>query len=132
MLKPLAEPEKNLIVKNVMAACYDITKLNPKGYDFLHLSIGFIAHYNLRGFCDYYKTPGHLTGDILKFQDMNQWDNFKHWEKDYAFCMAKKDVYNRICAAIEDALTPKVFVVPTPEHTAPNPAQQQMFLELTA
>ena len=53
-LAPLTERQKVLIVSNVVKACKDITLLNKTGYNFLYLASGFIAHYNLHGFIDFW------------------------------------------------------------------------------
>lgn len=99
MLVPMTEKEKQLTVKNVLMATKDITKLNKRGYQFLNLASGFIAHYNLYGFIDYY-SDNSLVRDIKANREMNQWNNFRPGERDYEYNMAKKDVYNRILAAI--------------------------------
>jgi len=101
MLVPMTEAEKQLVVKNVVSACKDITKLNKRGYNFVMLSSGFIAHYDLNGFKCEYEEAGALRDDILRYQGQNQWSNFRPGEQDYEYNMAKKDVYNRICEAIQ-------------------------------
>ena len=53
-LTPLSKRQQDLIVSNVVKACKDITLLNKTGYNFLYLASGFIAHYNLHGFIDFY------------------------------------------------------------------------------
>ena len=52
-----------LIIKNIIAACGNIEKLNKRGYDFLYQCSGFIAHYDLEGFNDYYRDNS-LIADI--------------------------------------------------------------------
>lgn len=98
-LTPLTERQKTLIVNNVIKACKDITQLNKTGYNFLYLASGFIAHYNLYGFIDFYSNTS-LKNDIISFAGQNQWNNFRPGERDYEYMMAKKDVYNRILKAI--------------------------------
>jgi hypothetical protein len=95
----ITERQKSLIVNNVVAAVKNIEKLNKTGYNFLYLESGFIAHYNVNGFKDYY-TSENLRNDILKNRNNNQWNNFRKGEKNYEYYMSKRDVYNRICAAI--------------------------------
>lgn len=63
----------------------DITKLNKPTYNFLYLLSGFIAHYNLYGFQDYYQDlrdlvkdldPGYLKSDARRDEtdgDFNKW-----------------------------------------------------------
>jgi hypothetical protein len=102
MLKVIPEAQKVEIVENVVAAVKDITKLNKVGYDFINLASGFIAHYNLNGFKDYYEDYS-LKDDILSNKNQNQWNNFHKGEENYDYYMSKKDVYNRIVAGIEYA-----------------------------
>ena len=100
MLTPMTPREISSVVKNVLAACKDITKLNKKGYNFLYLASGFIAHYNLEGFISYY-TDVNLVRDIIRNKDNNQWGNFREGDRDYHYNMAKKDCYNAICEGID-------------------------------
>jgi len=94
-----SEKQCTLIVNNIVKACKDISKLNKTGYNFIYLASGFIAHYDLYGFINYYKRAS-LREDILAFQSQNQWKNFHLGEKDYEYQMQKKDIYNRICEQI--------------------------------
>lgn len=99
-LTPLTERQKTLIVNNVVKACKDITQLNKTGYNFLYLASGFIAHYNLYGFIDFYSNHVSLKNDIIGFAGQNQWKNFRPGERDYEYYQSKADVYNRILAEI--------------------------------
>ena len=98
-LTPLTERQKSLIVSNVVKACKDITQLNKTGYRYLNLCSGFIAHYDLYGFIDFY-THVNLKNDLVGFAGQNQWKNFRPGERDYEYYMAKADVYNRILKEI--------------------------------
>lgn len=95
MIEPLTERQKSLIVNNIVKACSDINALNKTGYKFIYLANGFIAHYNLGGFRDYYSWND-LRWDLLKNKGANQWNNFAPSDENYAYYMSKKDVYNRI------------------------------------
>jgi hypothetical protein len=75
-IKPLTERQQTLIVNNVVKATKDISKLNKIGYKFINLASGFIAHYNLYGFIDYYMNHD-LEEDILRNKNANMWDNFR-------------------------------------------------------
>lgn len=99
-LTPLTERQKVLIVNNVVKACKDINQLNKTGYNFLYLASGFIAHYDLHGFIDFYSHCVSLRNDIIGFANSNQWKNFRPGERDYEYYMSKADVYNRILAEI--------------------------------
>ena len=99
MLTPMTQKEQDLTVKNVLAACKDINKLNSRGYKFLHLANGFIAHYDINGFKAFYEAFS-LTKDIIDNATQNQWRNFQPGDRDYDYMMAKKAVYNRIVEAL--------------------------------
>lgn len=99
MLKSITDTEKRLIVRNVISACKDIEKLNRRGYKFLCLCSGFIAHYNIEGFKGVYSPYG-LRADIARYKRYNQWQNFKPGDNDYAYYKSKADTYNAICEAL--------------------------------
>lgn len=88
--------EQDLIFKNVIKACSDIDKLNSRGYKYLYLCSGFIAHYNVHGFKDHY-SGAHLAKDILNNEANNKWINFREGDKDYHYYKSKAAVYSRIC-----------------------------------
>lgn len=98
-LTPLTKRQQSLIVNNVVKACKDITKLNRTGYNFLYLASGFIAHYNLGGFIDYY-TGNDLKTDILRNASYNMWTNFRPGEEHYEYYMSKKAVYQALIYAL--------------------------------
>lgn len=85
-----------LIVNNVVRACKDIDKLNKTGYGFIYLASGFIAHYNVNGFKDYYACMN-LKADILAFQGNNQYNNFHPGQENYEYYKQKQTIYNLIC-----------------------------------
>ena len=87
-----------------------LTKL---AYRFLNLSSGFIAHYDLFGFRDYYSNVADLKLAILRNQANNQWRNFRPGERDYDYYMQKRDIYNRICEAISDGSEDESYTDPT-------------------
>jgi len=98
-MTPLTQRQKELIAKNVLAACKDIEKLNKTGYDFLYQACGFIAHYNLNGFKAYY-SDGSLQDDIEANARMNQWNNFRAGERDAEYYHSKRDCYNMILGGL--------------------------------
>lgn len=101
MLTPLTPRQVTLIVNNVVAACGDIEKLNRTGYKWINLASGFIAHYDLYGFRAAYSAPGSLARDIMRNVSQNQWGNFNSSERDYAYYMQKRDIYNKIVSEIQ-------------------------------
>lgn len=97
----MTDKEIELTVDNVVKACKDISKLNKRGYNFLYLANGFIAHYDIHGFRHEYKYGVNLKDDILRHQRMNQHNNFLPGQEAYEYCMAKKRCYNRICEELD-------------------------------
>jgi hypothetical protein len=98
-MTPLTNRQKQLIAKNILAACQDITKLNKTGYDFINVASGFIAHYNLAGFVGYYSEHS-LQADIERNAKPNQWFNFRKGEPYADYYHAKSDCYNMILGGI--------------------------------
>ena len=98
-MTPLTQRQKQLIAKNVLAACKDITKLNKTGYDFINIASGFIAHYNLGGFIAYYSEHS-LQADIERNAKNNQWANFRKGESYADYYHAKRDCYNMILGGL--------------------------------
>jgi hypothetical protein len=84
-----------LIIKNVLAACGNIEKLNKRGYDFLYQCSGFIAHYDIEGFKEYYRDNS-LVDDIEANYAQNQWRNYREGERFAAYYHSKRDIYNAI------------------------------------
>ena len=78
----------------------DMSLMNKELYQFLNLYCGFIAHYNIHGFIEYYEDPGSLRAEILHWQAANQWSNFRIGEQNAAYYHSKRDVYNQICKAL--------------------------------
>ena len=99
-MEALSVKDQDLIAKNIVAACANIEKLNKKAYTFLNVCSGFIAHYNLNGFKDYYEDNS-LASDILENEVSNQFRNFEPVEKNYDYYMAMRDTYNKIIRGLE-------------------------------
>ena len=100
-IKPLTDRQKSLIVNNVVKACYDINALNSTGYKYLYLANGFIAHYNLGGFRDYYSHRD-LMADILDHAEDNTWRNFSPDCHNYEYYKSKREVYKAICSKLRN------------------------------
>ena len=96
----LSEKQKNAIIKNCINATQDINVLSKQGYNFLYLSSGFIAHYDINGFKFEYEEPGKLKQEILDYQGINQYKNFSPRDENYDYYMQKKEIYNAICDGI--------------------------------
>lgn len=98
-MTPLTSREQQLITKNILAACKDITKLNKRGYDFINVASGFIAHYSLGGFIGYYSEHS-LQHEIERNMRNNQWSNFRKGESYADYYHSKRDCYNMILRGI--------------------------------
>lgn len=94
-MKPLTTKEQALIIKNVLAACGNIEKLNKRGYDFLYQCSGFIAHYDIEGFKEHYRDHS-LAADIEANHGQNQWRNYREGERFADYYHSKRDIYNAI------------------------------------
>jgi hypothetical protein len=104
-MEALTIKEQDLIYKNVIRACEDIDKLNKRGYNYLYLCSGFIAHYNLQGFKSNYDIVDfgyNLADAILANESANQWNNFREGERDYHYYKSKAEVYKRICSKLRN------------------------------
>jgi hypothetical protein len=110
MLKPLPSRQVKLIVNNIVAACYDINKLNGTGYNYIYLAGGFIAHTSIYGFQDYYQEPHSLAKAIIRNQRNNQWSNFRPREVDYDYYHQKGEIYNEIVRKLEVLKHPATFL----------------------
>jgi len=99
-IKQIVNNIQNVVMNN------DITLLSKQSYDFLYLCGGFIAHYNHFGFMDHYSIVGDLVEDIIRFKNMNQWENFTLNDSDYQYYMQKRDIYNQIVDVVENVRIP--------------------------
>lgn len=109
-LTKISEKEvKNIIIGLTKAATRDIKCLTAAAYQFIHVASGFMAHYNILGFVDYYGTATNLGDYILQYRTMNQWENFYKDELDYEYMMQQKQIYNAVCRAIEEFRSSDLF-----------------------
>jgi hypothetical protein len=98
-MKPFTTTQAQRIASNLATACRDISKLNATAYRFISGCPGFIAHYDLHGFIAHYSGAS-LRDDILGYQRINQWHNFRPGEREADYYHSKRDVYNTACARI--------------------------------
>jgi hypothetical protein len=98
-LTPLTEKQQASIVKNIVLACDDIYMLNQTGYKFIHNCSGFIAHYDLDGFIDYY-SENDLRTDIIRNALSNRYNNFKPGDQNYEYYKSKAKIYADIVEQI--------------------------------
>ena len=71
----------------------DITKLKKSTYKFLNLMSGFIAHYNLYGFQDYYKDLRDLIRDLKESSDVQEINNIHYYLNINMISGDQKDYY---------------------------------------
>lgn len=103
-LTPISYHAGSMIVANIRRVVKEQNGnlLSQQAYRFINLCSGFIAHYNLFGFRAVYEDGVSLGEALLKVKHQNQWNNFRPGEKDYAYYMSKRDVFNRICKMLVD------------------------------
>lgn len=94
-MEPLTKAMQDKIVANVLKACKNIENLNRTGYTFLYLCSGFIAHYSIIGFADFYSGRS-LSEDIIRNRYANMWTNFHPGQENYDYYMSEAEVYKRI------------------------------------
>ena len=97
-MKTLSQSQVNGISRSVKSVFThnDIDKLTKPAYNFIMLSIGFIAHYDLYGFREEYRDVQYFAEALIRNQSMNQWRNFHPGERDYEYMMQKKEIYNQL------------------------------------
>jgi hypothetical protein len=101
MLKPLSNTKVKSTVSNIVAACKNIEKLQKRGYNYLYLCSGFIAHYNIHGFKDYYSGIT-LRADILMNAKQNEYRNFAPGDENYEYYHQKAQIYAAIVNEIKN------------------------------
>jgi hypothetical protein len=69
--------EKGILnsIRKVLATG-DSDKLTKDAYDFLYLTSGFIAHYNVNGFKHYYRDTELLRNDLKRSSDLQDYDRY--------------------------------------------------------
>jgi len=98
-MKLLTQSQINGIIRSVQSVFKhdDINKLTKPAYNFIMLSCGFIAHYDLYGFRSEYHDVDSLADDLVRNQRMNQGNNFHPGDRDYEYMMQQKEIYNKLC-----------------------------------
>jgi hypothetical protein len=101
-LEPMPKCSAIRIINNVakVISTGNIELLTKQAYNYLYLCSGFIAHYNLLGFRDYYQDTARLKQDLLAYHQDNNWANFHSDGKDYGYYHQKALIYNSIIKAI--------------------------------
>lgn len=99
-LAPITLKQSESIAKNI-AECIkksNMGLLSSTAYKFISLRCGFIAHYNLQGFKDYYSSNiSEFRDDILNNKSINCRLNHDDYSKSVA------NTYKLICDKIENS-----------------------------
>lgn len=103
-LTPISKKQSTTIANNIVKCIKtnNMDHLTSAAYKFISICGGFIAHYNLQGFKDYYSN--NIMGfynDILD-NKTNCWTNYRDTDKDYAYYKSKSDTYQLICDKLEE------------------------------
>jgi hypothetical protein len=96
MIHPFEQDKAARIVKNILAACRDITCLSLEAHRWIHLRAGFIAHYDLDGFIEEYQTCQNLRDNILANQIHNTSCNRSRKDRDYPYYLQQCEMYQQI------------------------------------
>jgi hypothetical protein len=102
MLQPMSEKEKELTIKACVNACKNINTLNKRSYQFIMLSSGFIAHYNINGFKAVFNAPEELKNAVIRYAPQNTWTNFRLGEQDYEYYHQKGEIYQEIVKRLKE------------------------------
>lgn len=96
-LEPLPQSKVNGIISNFRLIFKSgIQKMNQSAYRFIHISSGFIAHYNMYGFIETYGDALTLAKDIINHAEPNKWLNFSPSDRDYTYMKQKAQIYKAI------------------------------------
>jgi hypothetical protein len=97
-MEPISSAQETQIINSLTRVFKtgNIDKLTKAAYNFLYLSSGFIAHYNIHGFRDEYRSVNDLRWNIIRNADANQWSNFSPGERDYDYYMSKARIYKQL------------------------------------
>jgi hypothetical protein len=98
----MSEKEKELTIKACVNACKNINTLNKRSYQFIMLSSGFIAHYDIHGFKAAYNAPEALKNAVIDHAWQNTWANFKPEDPNYAYYHQKGEIYQEVVKRIKE------------------------------
>ena len=109
MLIPLTEMQQTRIVNNIrnVLETKDIENLSKQSYYYISVCSGFIAHYDLYGFRDYYYDTDQLARDIV---DNDGWNsdrsNFMKGDKYFEYQHTNGKVYKQLVKIALECLLP--------------------------
>lgn len=98
-----------LIINNIkkIIKTGNIEHLNSQTYNFLYLTSGFIAHYNLLGFRDYYSNVNSLIDDLkcstdIKYPDYWLEEFFQKQENMADYYKSKTATYRELAELLKN------------------------------
>lgn len=103
-LTPITQKQASTIANNIAKVIkkQDMDLLSSAAYKYISIQSGFIAHYNLQGFRDYYQNDVmQFAHDILDNKNISSRTNYRQDHKDYEYYKSKADTYLLICQQIE-------------------------------
>ena len=105
-MKLKTEREIQLIVNNInkVISTNNIEILSKQAYNFLYLSSGFIAHYNINGFKDHYADVDYLANTIIENEKFNTYDNFRVGDENYYYYRQKAQIYEMVVTSAKLAV----------------------------
>lgn len=106
-LKPITQKAATLIAKNIAKVIKknDMSLLTKGSYNYISICSGFIAHYNLQGFKDYYTHETSVLdfyNDIMDNKSISGRTNYQVNDKNYDYYKSKADTYLLICQELEN------------------------------
>lgn len=106
-MEPLSCREMKSIVDSFkrVFANDNIGYLTKNAYNFIMLSSGFIAHYNIHGFRSHYENIYYFASDIVRWKESNRWTNFRPGDKDYEYYKQRAEIYSFIADMAYSYLT---------------------------
>lgn len=103
-LTPLTQKQSTTIANNIVKCIKtnNINHLTSTAYKFISICGGFIAHYDLQGFKDYYSNNIHEFHDEILRNKMNCNTNYIIGEKNYEYYKSKADTYKLIYEQVKE------------------------------
>lgn len=102
-LVPLTQKQSTAIANNIVKCIKnnDMSLLTKSAYQFISICGGFIAHYDLQGFKDYYSDNINEFYEEILRNKMNCHTNYLTNEKNYEYYKSKADTYKLIYEQVE-------------------------------
>ncbi len=104
-LTPITQKQSLMIANNIAKVIkkQDMSLLSISAYKFISIQAGFIAHYNLQGFKDYYRNDvRQFAQEILDYKNISSRTNYQPDHKNYEYYKSKANTYLLICEKLEE------------------------------